>query len=148
MSDPANSLRDTLRALNAEIPSDEAENEGWPQRAMPAMLEALGLAEVPDFGWFVAATSPLYDKAEPAGWRYCHDADHPDGPDLLGVAFAGPPPTVYLRADMSLPQTIRTPGHELWHVREFTRRDPRDEKAADEFGDHAAARFLASLYHP
>ena len=142
----ATALRDTLRSVCAEIPADQAENDGWPQRAMPGMLEALGLSEVPTLSWFVAATSPAYDKADPEGWRYCHSTDHPDGPDLLGIAYGGEQPHVYLRADMSLPRTLQTLGHELWHVREFARGDAVDEKDADEFGATAAARFWAAQY--
>ena len=140
----AAALRDTLRSINGEIPAALAENDGWPQRAMPEMLAALELSDAPELGWFVAATSPLYDKADPAGWRYCHTPDK--GPDLLGIAYAGPPPRVYLRADMSLPRTVRTLGHELYHVREFLRGEPTDEAAADDFAAAAAARFWASQY--
>jgi len=150
MTDPATHLRETYdrigRSLNGEIPAEQAENAGWEQRAMPAMLDVLGLTEAPEVGWFVAATSPLYDKAEPAGWRYCHRPDHPAGPDLLGIAYAGPPPRVYLRADLSLPRTIRTLAHELFHVAELARGDPPDEEAADEFGAQAAATFWRSQY--
>lgn len=139
-------LRDTLRAHLAEIPADQAENDGWPEKAMPPLLAELELPEAPDVAWFAAATSPLYDVAAPDGWRYCHAADHPDGPDLLGIAYAGPPPRIYLRADMSLPRTIRTLGHELWHVAEFARNEPQDEEAADKFGAQAAHRFLVGMY--
>lgn len=144
MTDPA--LDTVLRGMCAEIPAAEAENDGWPQRAMPAMLAALELPQAPEVGWFVAATSPLYDAAEPEGWRYCHTPEHADKPDLLGIAYGGSSPAVYLRADQSLPRTIRTLGHELFHIREFACGDPPDEKAADEFGAQATARFLASLY--
>lgn len=146
MIDAADALRATLRAQVAEIPAGMAENDGWPQLAMPAMLEALGLTEAPAFGWFVAAVSPLYDKAAPEGWRYCHTTDNPDEPDLLGIAYGGETPRVLLRADVSLPRAIRTLAHELYHVREFARGEPTDETAADEFGAQAAARFWAAQY--
>ena len=142
MTDPASDLRANV----AEIPADQAENDGWPQRAMPAMLADLGLSKAPEFAWFAAAISPLYDRAEPDGWRYCHTSDNPDEPDLLGIAYGGPPPRIYLRADVSLPRTIRTLGHELYHVREFARGETTDEQAADEFGAQAAARFWAAQY--
>ena len=138
-------MNDMLRALNAEIPAALAENDGWPQRAMPSMLEELGLTETPQVAWFVAATSPLYDEAPADGWRYCH-LDTETGPDLLGITYAGPPARVYLRADQSLPRTLKTLGHELYHVREFLHDEPRDESAADEFGAQATARFLAGMY--
>jgi hypothetical protein len=144
MTDPAAELRATLRSLVAEIPAEQAENDGWPQRAMPAMLAALGLTEVPEFGWFVAALSPLYDKALPTGWRYCNDDS--SKPDLGGIAFGGPPPRFYLRADMNLARTIFVLGHELYHVREFARGEPPDEAAADEFGATAAVAFWQSMY--
>ncbi len=144
----AEAARDTFRALqrslNAEIPPGLAENDGWPQAAMPSMLAELGLTEAPEVGWFVSAASPLYDAAPPDGWRrYSHRGD---GPDLWGMAYAGPPARVYLRADLNLPDTLRVLGHEVYHLREFVRGEPLDEQAADEFGVQAAARFWASTY--
>ena len=139
-------LRATLHAQVAEIPATEAENAGWEQLAMPAMLAELGLSQAPPVGWFVAAVSPLYDKAEADGWRYCHMSTNANEPDLLGIAFGGDEPEVWLRADMSLPRTIRTLGHELFHLAEFARGEPVDEHAADEFGATAAARFWQSQY--
>lgn len=142
----ADGLRDILRAHVAEIPAEQAENDGWPQRAMPAMLAELGLTETPEFGWFVSALNPLHDLAEPSGWRYCHTSDDPATADLLGIAYGGSTPRIYLRADVSLPRAIQTLGHELWHLREFARDEPSDEDAADDFGVKAAARFWASQY--
>lgn len=146
MTDPAAELRAALHAINGEIPVELAENDGWPQQAMPAMLKALGLTEAPEIGWFVDATSPMYDAAKPDGWRYCFVPASPDKSALLGIAFAGPPPRIYLRADVDLTRCIQTLGHELYHVREFARGDPTDEAAADEFGAQAAARFWGLQY--
>jgi hypothetical protein len=146
MTEPVDELHNTLRAHVAEIPAHQAENDGWPQRAMPAMLKALGLSEAPEFGWFVAATNPLYDMAAPEGWRYCHVSDDPVRPDLLGIAYGGSSPEVYLRADVPLPLAIQTLGHELWHVHEFATGKPADEQAADKFGAEAAARFWVAQY--
>jgi hypothetical protein len=142
-------LRAALRATLAEIPAVQAENDGWPEKAMPGMLAALGLEVTPVVSWFAAGTSPLYDAAVPledGGWRYCHAADDPQGPDLLGIAYGGTPPRLYLRADVSLPRAIHTLGHELYHLAEFAAQRPADEQAADAFGAQAAARFWAAQY--
>lgn len=132
-------------ALNAEIPAEQAENDGWPQRAMPGMLAELGLSQEPELFWFVNATNPMYDAAPPDAWRYCH-FDDGRGPVVLGLSYHGDPPRVGLRADMSLTKTLQTLGHELWHVRAHRDGTEHDEDAADEFGAQTAARFLASQY--
>jgi len=129
MSDPANELRNTLRGVYAEIPADQAENEGWPARAMPSMLADLELPDVPVVAWFVCGLNPTYDTAQPSGWRYCRSLDEAGGPDLLGIAYGGPPPRIYLRADVSLPRVIRTLGHELYHIREFARGERIDPQS-------------------
>src|SRR5215211_508468 len=103
VADPAADFEATLRAtermLHVEIPATRAENDGWPQRAMPAMLAALELAEPPELGWFVDARSPLYDEAEPGAWRYCWSSEDAER-DLYGIAYAGPPPRILIRADL------------------------------------------------
>ena len=70
----------------------------------------------------------------------------PKRPTCSASPTAGHRPRIYLRADVSLPRTIRTLGHELYHLREFARGEPTDEQAADEFGAQAAARFWAAQY--
>jgi hypothetical protein len=145
MTAAAADLRATLRALHAEIPAEQAENQGWPERALPRMLAALGLTEAPAVGWFVDGMSRLYDKAQPEGWRYCWRSDDPER-SLYGIAYAGPPPRILVRANLDLAATIRTTAHEAFHVAEFARGDPADEEAADEFGANAAAAFWRSLY--
>ena len=140
------SVDPVLRSSYAEIPAAQAENDGWPQAAMPAMLDTLGLTEPPELAWFVCALNPAIATAAPDAWRYCHAVDDPAGPDLLGIAYGGDRPRVYLRADMSLTRTLQTFAHELYHLREFARGEPPDENAADEFGAQATARFFASQY--
>ena len=144
MSDAA-AILNALRAHVVQVPASEAENEGWPERAMPGMLAELGLSEAPAIGWFVSALNPSAGKAEVGAWRYCHEADE-RGPDLLGITYAGPPPRVYLRGDVSLTRALQTLGHELYHLREFARGEPADETAADDVGGHATARVLAGMY--